>query len=154
MLKWKKLSDFDTYVFIDASNIRATCLKTLGLKIDFEKLVDYFRRKYPKLKEVRYYEGIAKGDTDKERIFERLEEVGYKVCALSRKAYLSPAVYKNVECRKCGNVWKTQLMKKTKTMKSNVDVYLATELLDKAYSARRKNAFNLGFVRWGLCGND
>lgn len=138
MLKRKNLSDFDTYVFIDASNIRATCLKTLGLKIDFKKMADYFRKKYPQLKEIRYYEGIAKGDAEKEQVFRRLEKVGYKVCSLSRKAYLSPAVYKNVRCRKCGNVWKTQLMKKTMTMKSNVDVYLATELLDRAYSARRR----------------
>lgn len=55
------LSQLDTYVFIDTSNIRASCLKTLSFKIDFKNLFQYFQKKYHNLQEVYYYEGIARG---------------------------------------------------------------------------------------------
>lgn len=133
----KKLSDLDTYVFIDASNIRAACLKTLGLKIDFKRFLKYLKRKYPKLKEVRYYEGIANDDADKKKVFSALSRAGYTVCSLSRKSYTEPAVYKTVRCRKCGNTWKTVALKKALKLKSNVDVYLATDFLRQAYLAKK-----------------
>ena len=127
------ISEIDTYVFVDASNIRSTCLKTLGVRIDFEKLYKYFERKYSKFKGAYYFEGIADNDETKAKVFGRLESVGYQVKTLSRKAYMNPAVYKDVRCRKCGNVQKTQILKKSISLKSNVDVYLATELLSVAY---------------------
>lgn len=37
----------DTYIYIDVSNIRSACLKTLGFMVDFAKLFDYFKEKYP-----------------------------------------------------------------------------------------------------------
>lgn len=127
----------DTYIYVDTSNIRSACIKTLGFKIDFDRMIEYFKKKYPRLKEVRYYEGISNGDMDKEKAFKRLEKAGYTICSLSRKAYENPAVYKSVRCRKCGNTWKTQLQKKSLSLKSNVDVYLSTEFLEQAYFASR-----------------
>lgn len=128
----------DTYVYIDVSNIRAACLKTLGFMIDFVRLLEYFRQKYPNLKEARYYEGIAKGDEKKQRVFDFLERKGYVVCPLERKIYNSVELEeRNVECPKCGNRWLEKVVKEHKAMKSNVDVYLATELLLCANDATR-----------------
>lgn len=132
-----KLTDLETRVFVDASNIRACCLRTLGWRMDFRKLLKYLRRKYPRLVETRYYEGIATDDAGKEKTFAELTKIGYQVCALSRKAYVDPAVYREVKCRKCGNIQRVQTLKRSVKLKSNVDVYLATEFLKQAYLAER-----------------
>ncbi len=137
-MKKTPLTDLDTYVFVDTSNIRSACLATLGFKIDFGKFMIYLRKKYPKLKEVRYYEGISRGDKSKQEAFRKLRKVGYTVCALSRKAYENPPVYKRVKCPKCKYTWDTQVLKKSVSLKSNVDVYLATELLGLVYSVKRE----------------
>lgn len=133
----KKLPEFETYVFIDVSNIRSACLKTLGFKIDFARFFDYFDKKYSKLKGVFYYEGIAKGDVNKQDEFIKLEQIGYKVRPLERKAYVSPPVYKQIKCQKCGTLCRVRILKRSTKMKSNVDVYLATDLLKIAYFAKK-----------------
>lgn len=133
----KKKPELDTYVFIDVSNIRAACVRTLGFNIDFIKLIGYLRRKYPKLKNVYYYEGIANGDTKKQAEFDRLEAVGYSICALERKAYANPPIYKEVKCRNCKATRRVQVLKKVTKLKSNVDVYLATDLLKLAYLTKK-----------------
>lgn len=133
----KKKPELDPYVFIDVSNIRAACVKTLGFNIDFIKLIGYLRKKYPRLKSVYYYEGIANGDTDKQAEFDALRLAGYEVKSLERKIYVEPAVYKEITCRNCKTKRRVQVLKKTTKMKSNVDVYLATDLLRLAYLARR-----------------
>lgn len=138
MLEVKNSSELDTYVFIDASNIRAACVRTLGFNVDFPKLLEYFRGKYPKLKTVCYYEGIASGDTDKQEDFDKLRSIGYKVKTLERKTYVEPPIYREVVCKKCKTKHRVQVLKKTTKMKSNVDVYLATDLLRLAYLTRRK----------------
>lgn len=74
MSEVKKKLEIDTYVFIDASSIRAACVRTLGFNV----------------------------------------------------------------CRKCGAKRRVQVLKKSTKMKSNVDVYLATDLLRLAYLARKK----------------
>lgn len=51
------MAELDTYVFVDVSNIRAVCVRTLGFNIDFYKFLDYLRRKYPRLKNVYYLRG-------------------------------------------------------------------------------------------------
>lgn len=130
--------DLDTYIYVDASNIRAACLKTLGMRLDFAKLFGYFKKKYPNLREVRYYEGIATDDVEKEKTFAKLTKIGYQVCALSRKAYVDPAVYREVKCRKCGNIQRVQTLKRSVKLKSNVDVYLASDMLVRASSAKRR----------------
>lgn len=132
----KPLSHQDTYVFIDASNIRSACLKTLGVKIDFFRLYDYFEHKYPNLKEVRYYEGIARDDVKKRATFASLEKKGYIVCGLERKSYISSDIYDlKLTCPKCKYSWDRKFARRNKTLKSNVDVYLATDLLSRAYEA-------------------
>lgn len=141
MVEEKKtpLVEFETHVFIDASNIRSACLKTLGFMIDFAKLLDYFKKKYPNLKEVRYYEGIANGDAKKQRIFDFLEQEGYAVCPLERKTYISADIERReMKCPACGNRWMAEILRERKVMKSNVDVYLATELLRVAHFAERE----------------
>lgn len=129
------LSALDTYVFVDVSNIRAACVKTLGFNIDFYKLMNYFQKKYPKLKDVHYYEGITKGDLEKQEEFDKLKAAGYDIRSLERKAYTEPPVYREIKCRKCKTIRRVQVLKKTTKLKSNVDVYLATDLLKLAYFA-------------------
>ena len=131
-----RLHELDTYVFIDVSNIRWACLKTLGRWLDFVELINYFKRKYLNLKEVRYYEGIAQGDTKKQRTFNFLARKGYTICPLERKSYYSVETKEHdVECPNCHYKWVAEFVDKNKVMKSNVDVYLATELLTVAHTA-------------------
>lgn len=137
MTEKAKLADLETYVYVDVSNIRACCLLTLGKKVDFGKLMDYLKKKYLKLREVRYYEGIAKGDIEKRDMFEALERKGYSICALERKAYVSLPIYKSFRCKRCGHSQQVRVMRRTLKLKSNVDVYLATDLLKRAYLAER-----------------
>lgn len=121
---------YNTYIFIDVSNIRSTCQKTLRLRVDFFKLITYFRQKYPNLKDIRYYEGIAKDDLKKQQIFESLKDVGYTICSLERKTYFTTELVKHpTVCPNCQHHWLAQFSKKHKSMKSNVDVYLAAEFL-------------------------
>lgn len=132
-----RLVNRDTYAFIDVSNIRAACLKTLGFRVDFKKLLVYLREKYPNLKDVRYYEGIAKGDVRKHARFRHLESCGYTICPLERKSYITTESEAfNVECSECGHKWVQKVVRERRVMKSNVDVYLATELLAVANDAK------------------
>lgn len=130
------LQQRDTYVFIDVSNIRLACSKTLGLWLDFVKLSGYFQKKYPNLKDMRYYEGISRDDEKKQKSFEYLAKKGYTICPLTRKSYNSVETEEyDVKCPRCGNEWKAEFSRERKIMKSNVDVYLATELLTIAHTA-------------------
>lgn len=138
MKKNTPVAELDTYVFIDTSNIRTSCLKTLRFAIDFKKLIKYFRNKYKYLCGVYYYEGISNNDQAKSKEFRKLMRIGYDVRSLSRKAYVHEAVYKDIKCRKCGNTWRTRIMKRMVSLKSNVDVYLATDLLKVAYLAKKE----------------
>lgn len=130
-----KLSDLDAYVFIDASNIRAACLKSCGFQIDFAKLYAYLVKKYPNLKDARYYEGIARNDNKKRQKLQELERVGYTVKSLRRRAYTNPAVMKNFDCRYCGERNRIEVLRQMSTVKSNVDVFLTAEMLEIAYEA-------------------
>ena len=132
-----ELDKLPTYVFIDTSNIRAACLKSCNIKIDFFRLLDYFRQKYPQLNDVRFYEGIAKGDTKKQETFRLLSEFGYTICGLQRMSYTDMPIVKKFFCKKCGHQNRVTIVSKVKKMKSNVDVYLATEMLDVAYHAKK-----------------
>lgn len=137
MTEKAKLADLETYVYIDVSNIRACCLLTLGLEINFIKLMSYLKRKYNVLREVRYYEGIANDDYKKRDLFKELERTGHKICALERKAYVSPPVCKIFKCGRCGYRQSIQVARRSVKLKSNVDVFLATDLLKRAYLAER-----------------
>lgn len=126
-------ANLDTYVYIDVSNIRAACLRSCSFAIDFVKFYGYLQNKYPGLKEARYYEGISADDRKKQGYFRFLEKsVGYKICSLARKSYVNPAEYDNFACDHCGAVNIVQILPETVKLKSNVDVYLASEMIDRA----------------------
>lgn len=132
-----KLADLETYVYIDVSNIKNACKRSCGFDLDFVKLIQYLKRKYLELREVRYYEGIAVGDEGKRRYFRFLGKIGYRICALERKSYTVPATYGGFSCKKCGVKNMVQLSPATVTMKSNVDVYLAAEMLERVASVKQ-----------------
>ncbi len=141
MMEVKKepsLAELDTYIFVDASNIRSACLKTLGWRLDFGKLAWHFTNKYRHLQEMRYYEGIAQDDWKKRKTFRKLKEVGYKICSLKRKSYTDELIMEDdVACDSCGASQSVVLTKEVTKLKSNVDVYLASELLKTAFLAKR-----------------
>lgn len=124
------------YVLIDVSNIRSCCLRTCDFRISFTKLIKYLKQKYLNLQDVRYYEGIASGDLKKMNEFEKLKRAGYTIKTLTRKSYTNPAVYANYKCKKCHYQNKVKILSKSVKLKSNVDVFLATELLEIAFSAK------------------
>lgn len=125
----------DTHVFIDVSNIRSSCTKSCNFRIDFLKLIGYLKEKYEKLVNVNYYEGIASDDKEKKKYFEELEKTGFLVRSLTRRTYEDPAIFKYFSCNKCGKRNRVQILPKTVKMKSNVDVFLATEMLEVAHFA-------------------
>jgi uncharacterized LabA/DUF88 family protein len=127
----------DTFVFIDVSNIRYAALRSVKIVIDFEKLIGYFQSKYSKLKAVRYFEGISVGDKQRLAQFCRYEKLGYEVRSLSRKSYADPAAFKTYECKNCKTSNRVQIRKRTEKLKSNVDVFIATEVLEIAHAAKK-----------------
>lgn len=132
-----RLSGLDTYVFVDVSNIRNACRRSCGIQLDFVKLIAYLKQKYKKLLSVKYFEGIASGDSEKEAQFEEYQRAGYEICALARKAYYNRARYKDFSCVSCGAPNHLKVLEKTTQLKSNVDVYVATEILKVALLAKR-----------------
>ena len=133
------LKYLDTYVFIDVSNIRLACMKTLGFRPDFVKILRYFQSKSPNLRDIRYYEGIADVDEKKRKMFDFLGQKGYTICSLERKAYTSIQIEKReAKCPKCGYQWTAKLSNEHKVMKSNVDVYLASDMVATASHANGK----------------
>lgn len=118
-----------TFVFVDVSNIRYACERSLGFWLDFDGLYRYFQKKYPNLQEVRYYEGIAAGDEKKQRYFRHLEQTGYTICSLERKSYTNAAKYANFECFKCSTQNTVQILPENTKLKSNVDVYMAVDMM-------------------------
>lgn len=124
-----------TFVFIDVSNIRYACRWSCDFDLDFDGFYNYLNRKYPKLREVRYYEGIASGDKRKKLYFKHLRKVGYRVCSLERKSYTNEAKYANFECLKCGALNTVQVLPENTKLESNVDVFMAVDMLKCAAKA-------------------
>ena len=143
-----KLEELDTYVFIDVSNIRYACLRSCGFNIDFIKFYEYLKRKYPMLRDVRYYEGIAADDEKKKKHFEFLEKkIGYRVCYLDRKSYVEPAKFMEFTCNECGARNTVQVLPSNVKLKSNVDVYMTADMLElAATSMMRKRAAHIILV--------
>ena len=131
------LKGLPVYVYIDASNIK-NALKTFNIDIDFLKLYQYFMHKYSNLIAVKYFEGIDKEDIVQKNHLKKLEKAGYIVKSLERKTYLKPAKYKNIRCINCGKQNKIQILKETKKFKSNIDVYLCSELMGDLLNKRKK----------------
>lgn len=119
----------DTYIYIDVSNIRNACRVSCGFYLDFVKLYKYFKKRYPMLREVRYYEGIYRGDTKKASWFRKLEKIGYTIRPLQRKKYVQNARMKTFDCWRCGASNCVEVLGETIKYKSNVDVYLASDVL-------------------------
>jgi uncharacterized LabA/DUF88 family protein len=131
------LTSLDTYVFIDVSNIRYACLRSCNIRLSFPKLIKYFQGKYKHLKSVKYFEGISDNDQTREKQFKSYAKLGYEIRSLSRKTYTDPAVYKGFICKKCKTRNRVKVLEKSKKLKSNVDVYIATELLEIAHLATK-----------------
>ena len=120
-----------TYIYIDVSNIRYACRWSSGFDINFDRLYEYLKKKYPNAREIRYYEGISPNDKKKRKYFEFLaKKVGYIVCPLWRKSYAMPARYETFTCNKCGAKNTVKVLNEIKKLKSNVDVYLASDMLE------------------------
>ena len=131
------LADLDTHVFIDVSNIRYACLRSCGIHLNFPKLIKYFKGKYKHLVSVKYFEGISDNDQTREKQFKNYARLGYEIHSLSRKAYIDPAIYKEFICKKCKTSNRVKVLEKSKKLKSNVDVYIATELLEVSHLATK-----------------
>lgn len=125
------LREAKTYIYIDVSNIRHACLWNCGFVLDFIKLYNYLKEKYPNVQEIRYYEGISSSDNKKMEHFRFLsEKVGYKICSLSRKSYIEPPKYEKYRCANCGSLNNIKVLSKNVKLKSNIDVYLTSDLLE------------------------
>ena len=127
--------NLDTYVYIDVSNIRNACRISSGFYLDFIKLYMYFKKRYPNLRDVRYYEGIYQEDAKKTNWFKRLEKVGYTICPLRRKKYVQNPKVKSFDCWRCGATNNVEILGEAVKYKSNVDVYLASDMLVQAAKA-------------------
>ena len=125
-----------TYIYIDVSNIRYACLWSCGFNLDFIKLYYYLKEKYPNVQEIRYYEGVSDRDEKKMRHFCFLsDKIGYKVCSLSRKGYVEPAKYEVFECESCKVLNRVKVFSENIKFKSNIDVYLASDMLERVAGA-------------------
>lgn len=131
------LREVKTYIYIDVSNIRHACLYSCGFNLDFVKLYSYLKTKYPNTQEIRYYEGVSSNDKKKQKHFRFLsDKIGYKVCSLNRKSYIEPARYDVFKCKNCGASNKVKVFSENVKLKSNVDVYLASDMLECVAKAR------------------
>ena len=129
--------ELDTYIYIDVSNIRNACRISCGFYLDFIKLYQYLKKRYPNLREVRYYEGVYQGDAKKLRWLQRLERVGYTICTLERKKYIQNAKVESFKCWRCGVSNNVEVLKEVIKYKSNVDVYLASDVLLKIAQSKK-----------------
>lgn len=136
-----KVNRLKTSVYIDVSNIRFACEHSLGLKINFKKLYDYLSAKYPNCTDIRFYEGISSDDKKKEKYYNYLRRIGYTICPLVRKSYIEPAIYRDFACKNCGQENTVQVLPAKEKLKSNVDVYLAADMLVSA--AQNPNGQNI-----------
>lgn len=126
-----------TYIYIDVSNINNACNKSLNFAIDFTKLYSYFQQKYPNLCDVRYYEGIAKNETWKRGYHNYLQrEVGYTICKLERRSYQEPDKFGKFNCEKCGYPNRVKIYNGGVKLKSNVDVYLVSDIFKQLMKIR------------------
>lgn len=136
------LREAKTYIYIDVSNIRHACLWSCGFVLDFIKLYNYLKEKYPNVQEIRYYEGVSSSDNKKMKHFRFLsEKVGYKICSLSRKSYIEPPKYEKYRCSNCGFLNNIKVLSKNVKLKSNIDVYLTSDLLECV--ARSRDPINI-----------
>ncbi len=123
------LKNLRTYVYIDSSNI-SNALKACKIELDFFKLYIYLKKTYPRLRAIKYFEGIDREDYRKQKTFKKLQKLGYEIKALQRKAYSYPATYRTLKCSHCKRKNNIRVLKNRKVLKSNIDVYLCSELMN------------------------
>ena len=122
-----------TFVFIDVSNIRRACNKGLGFNISFMRFKNYLKHKYHRLEDVRYYEGMSIGDEKKKEYLDYLKKVGgFTICTLERKSYYTGPSEVSCVCDYCGRETKLQIAAGYTKFKSNVDVYIAANMVEIA----------------------
>lgn len=127
------LKELPTFVYIDASNIK-NALKVSNINIDWQKLYKYFSKTYANLKQIQYFEGADNNDNLKHKEFSQLEKFGYITKTLSRKSYINPAKYKIFKCNFCKKVNNINIIKKSVSLKSNIDVYLCTQVITDVFT--------------------
>ena len=132
------LKELDTYVYIDSSNIR-NALRISHVELDYAMLLNYFKTTYRLLKVIKYFEGIDRTDLDKIKLFENYEKLGYEMKTLERKSYNNPPKFKIFKCVNCKEKNTVEILKESKTLKSNIDVYLCSELMGDLLSVKRES---------------
>lgn len=75
-----------TYAFIDASNLFYGGEKSLGWKIDYQKLLAYLKKRYG-VERAYYFGGIDKRDAKKAAFYSKLRKFGYKLYLRPVKTY-------------------------------------------------------------------
>lgn len=90
------------------------------------------------MQKVKYFEGIDKTDTTKLAEFEALKAIGYELKTLERKTYTNSPKFKAFKCKKCNQKNTVEILKESETLKSNVDVYLCSELMGDILLYKRR----------------
>ncbi|MEI7579502.1 MAG: NYN domain-containing protein [bacterium] len=137
-MKKLNLKELDTYVYIDSSNIR-NALKMSNRRMDWKMLFDYLSSTYKNLLSTKYFEGIDKNDNVKLNEFKVIETYGYELKTLGRKAYINSAKYKTFKCINCKEKNTVEILKESKTLKSNIDVYLCSELMGELINISKES---------------
>lgn len=130
-----ELLTLKTFVYIDASNIR-NALRKSHFELDFIKLHDYIKQKYEQLGAVKYFEGVDSEDKEKQALYDSYEKAGMTMHLLSRKSYTNKAMYKTFDCEKCKTPNKVEIREERTTLKSNIDVFLSTEIFSDLIQTR------------------
>ena len=97
----------------------------------------YLKSTYGNLKSVKYFEGIDRYDIAKKEELEKLKTSGYEIRSLERKSYKESPKYRTFICRNCHHKNKVKVSKKSKKLKSNVDVYLCSELMGDLLKSKK-----------------
>ncbi len=130
-----ELLTLKTFVYIDASNIR-NALRKSHIELDFIKLNEYITQKYDHLSAVKYFEGVDIEDKEKVALYEAYEKAGMNMHLLTRKSYLSKAQFKSFDCTNCKTPNKVEVREEKTTLKSNIDVFLSTEIFSDLIQTR------------------
>lgn len=131
------LKEMQLYVYIDASNIK-NALKSLCIDIDWTNLYRYITSTYKNTIAIKYFQGIDKNDTKNCNILKKLENIGYEIKSINRQAYQTRTKYKKFRCRNCGQNNVVRILPSKKILKSNIDVYLCSELMGDLLNVHRK----------------
>ena len=108
----KSLASNRTQVFIDAANLLYS-QKTLGWRIDYQKLKKYFEREY-NLVDIHFYTAQLKGNQKQAAFLKKLQQLGYRVVAKD---------VKKIKLKNGNVLWK-----------GNLDVELAIDVISNLHT--------------------